>query len=647
MTILLRQTNPPETFTGVANKAAPLTNIELDNNFVELLNVINGKISSQSDLFAFSTLTENYFAYIDDDRGIGFYSTDTYNGVRKSIHNLRLTRADGLLYDGSEIVNKSFLIEEGYLKSTGVFVNGPLFSLDNFQITKKLNAGIEYACYAKINYNSSNDIYGAVPSLVGYTINVRGEDQKLGIFEQNDNIVVVSNGTIIERNSLIASKQLRISVGTEVLYEGSVTSVPSFSESLSKYVGEWLLLEICEDFDELPTESFPEFIMGYAGGNLLNFTDDYLSWSGSFKATTYRGVNSTWIAGDSTGFTASAGDNWVGNATLSLRSADYSIYPSSFELITRNNESVYTLRGTVDGLLTWTGNEFQLKSKENHYLNGTHSGNQNHGVVHIIDDRFNLSSIPSNTDYWNRILSIVDSQGSRWGLIETFIDNTGRFGLNLSVSKTEALNSFLGLQIRSDGFLTWPGTLSVPQINSAILELKPSSSTTNGGYIDFHYAGSTADYTSRIIESSSGTINFPKNVSISGTLTVVTPANTDNSTKTATTAFVRNITTTKPSAYSRITLSSKTSITETGWVGATKVTPTYNCWVWLYTTGAISATGTRAISLSIGGVEVSTNAEYGNGRNFGISPVYCPANTEISYNSVQCTNVYLYAVKAY
>lgn len=42
-------------------------------------------------------------------------------------------------------------------------------------------------------------------------------------------------------------------------------------------------------------------------------------------------------------------------------------------------------------------------------------------------------------------------------------------------------------------------SLSFPQ-----LELTPPTGTTNGGYIDFHYGGSAADYTSRIIEDSSG-----------------------------------------------------------------------------------------------------------------------------------------------
>lgn len=38
--------------------------------------------------------------------------------------------------------------------------------------------------------------------------------------------------------------------------------------------------------------------------------------------------------------------------------------------------------------------------------------------------------------------------------------------------------------------------------------MHPSASAGHGGYIDFHYNGSTEDYTSRIIEQPSGTINI-------------------------------------------------------------------------------------------------------------------------------------------
>lgn len=44
--------------------------------------------------------------------------------------------------------------------------------------------------------------------------------------------------------------------------------------------------------------------------------------------------------------------------------------------------------------------------------------------------------------------------------------------------------------------------------------------TDSGGYIDFHYAGSTKDYTSRIIESAQGTVNIMPNLNVGTRLTV-------------------------------------------------------------------------------------------------------------------------------
>ena len=43
-------------------------------------------------------------------------------------------------------------------------------------------------------------------------------------------------------------------------------------------------------------------------------------------------------------------------------------------------------------------------------------------------------------------------------------------------------------------------------LNPASVELRGASS--HGGYIDFHYGASTGDYTTRIIENSSGVLNI-------------------------------------------------------------------------------------------------------------------------------------------
>lgn len=67
---------------------------------------------------------------------------------------------------------------------------------------------------------------------------------------------------------------------------------------------------------------------------------------------------------------------------------------------------------------------------------------------------------------------------------------------------------------------TWNGkvdsshTHSGTYINPHFIELTPSASANNGGYIDFHYNGSSSDYTSRIIESTSGTLDLSANIHV-------------------------------------------------------------------------------------------------------------------------------------
>ena len=56
------------------------------------------------------------------------------------------------------------------------------------------------------------------------------------------------------------------------------------------------------------------------------------------------------------------------------------------------------------------------------------------------------------------------------------------------------------------------GKFNTVYMESWAIELKPNSGVSHGGYIDFHYNGSTSGYTSRIIESSSGTISVEGNL---------------------------------------------------------------------------------------------------------------------------------------
>ena len=51
-------------------------------------------------------------------------------------------------------------------------------------------------------------------------------------------------------------------------------------------------------------------------------------------------------------------------------------------------------------------------------------------------------------------------------------------------------------------------TLARDNLGVASIELNQNISNSHGGYIDFHYAGTTEDYTSRIIESANGRLSL-------------------------------------------------------------------------------------------------------------------------------------------
>lgn len=61
------------------------------------------------------------------------------------------------------------------------------------------------------------------------------------------------------------------------------------------------------------------------------------------------------------------------------------------------------------------------------------------------------------------------------------------------------------------GGLNRPNTWLASNTFKGAIELSPENNQNHGGYIDFHYNGDTGDYTSRIIESSKGTITFESN----------------------------------------------------------------------------------------------------------------------------------------
>lgn len=74
-------------------------------------------------------------------------------------------------------------------------------------------------------------------------------------------------------------------------------------------------------------------------------------------------------------------------------------------------------------------------------------------------------------------------------------------------SKTDTLELVAGTGIRLT-LDTKSNKMTIEFIQPSSIELSPPSTYSHGGYIDFHFQGSSADKTSRIIEDASGNINI-------------------------------------------------------------------------------------------------------------------------------------------
>ncbi len=115
------------------------------------------------------------------------------------------------------------------------------------------------------------------------------------------------------------------------------------------------------------------------------------------------------------------------------------------------------------------------------------------------------------------------------------------------------------------------------------LELKPASGASYGGYIDFHYSGSTADYTARIIESAQGTLELTaaNGVTVNGKKVALTT----NLSAYATTATLANYALTSAIPTKTSDLTNDSNFTSLG-----SVTATVN-----------SSVGTPSVTVSITG----------------------------------------------
>lgn len=123
----------------------------------------------------------------------------------------------------------------------------------------------------------------------------------------------------------------------------------------------------------------------------------------------------------------------------------------------------------------------------------------------------------------NNIQQIHDlSQATEVNSTDVIAIDTGSATYKVPMSLLVSLMGALGLT---------PANIGAMAASPNSIELNPGSGQSHGGFIDFHYAGSSADYTSRIIENASGRLHIP------GELTLGTPLGIGNGGTGATSAY--------------------------------------------------------------------------------------------------------------
>lgn len=164
---------------------------------------------------------------------------------------------------------------------------------------------------------------------------------------------------------------------------------------------------------------------------------------------------------------------------------------------------------------------------------------RNYSAYYLQDTAHTLGNVDVNTWAGNQI-QFQDSKGKRLARVQPMYASDGTARLCLAASKgTESESS---LVIGSDGYTQCPkpadssNTNTIATTNWAgglnrantwlasntfrgAIELSPQNNPKHGGYIDFHYNGDTSDYTSRIIESAKGELEFASNTKTSGAAT--------------------------------------------------------------------------------------------------------------------------------
>ena len=210
------------------------------------------------------------------------------------------------------------------------------------------------------------------------------------------------------------------------------------------------------------------------------------------KATQLETSRTIKLTGDVTG---SASFNGTGDASITATVKDDSHNHTVANIdglqttLDNINDTIESAVSTAGASLAVSGTTLQLKDSAGNVLSTVTTQDTN--TTYTAGTGISISS--------NKITNTgVTSVNGSTGAVTVSIPDTSNL-MTLSTNQT----------ITGDKTFT-----TSPKLPSIEFTKGP---TGTGGFIDFHYDQSTADYTSRIIESSSGTITIQGNLNVTGT----------------------------------------------------------------------------------------------------------------------------------
>ena len=154
-------------------------------------------------------------------------------------------------------------------------------------------------------------------------------------------------------------------------------------------------------------------------------------------------------------------------------------------------------------------------SHQDHPSIELHPGaNVGHGG--FIDFHYNNSSADYTSRIWESVngkLAFITPNGVEFSSTIYGTDFTGNAATatKLQTARTLTIGN-TGKSFNGSANVSWTlseiGAAAVDHVNHTNIEFFPGTASGHGGYIDFHFNNSSADYTSRIIEYQSGKLQF-------------------------------------------------------------------------------------------------------------------------------------------